>query len=323
MVMLECQSSHIDFVKLGVMILCNIYHICPSAATLPAVVVVATLLLLNALWFLVGLWATTAPTAWPPVALQPHPEHTESLAGQEDLPGACDFVQLLHACWAVLVGWDFCSWCCCCWHCYFWWQIALTVFEPVRAIAFMLSEMTVCVWHNSSISEVVAVNFRARSLQTNLNQIGHGQSDNVYSFLLFIGGKTASVSEAADAFYKLIRGFTLMYMDIFQLIDSPSLKHGVIHCGGEVFEECSSTFLLTFMVSFSGTLWFPLLMFPLASVYYTIVRLFLHSLKVIPAFHRSAEEMKILILFSCLPVECGRFQCFSWSTGTEGLEGLS
>ena len=42
----------------------------------------------------------------PPLLLQcscqwpvwPHPEHTESLAGHEDLPGACDFMQLLHAC---------------------------------------------------------------------------------------------------------------------------------------------------------------------------------------------------------------------------------
>ena len=97
-----------------------------------------------------------------------------------------------------------------------------------------------------------------------------------------------------DAFYELIRGFTWMYMDIFQLIDSASLGHGVVHCGGEVFEECSSTFLLIFTVSFSGTLRFPLLMFLLASGAKevkqvlepgTIIRLFLHSLKAIPAFH--------------------------------------
>ena len=46
----------------------------------------------------------------------------------------------------------------------FWWQITLTVFEPVRPIGFMLFEMAMCVQHSSSISEVVAVNFRARSL---------------------------------------------------------------------------------------------------------------------------------------------------------------
>ena len=63
-------------------------------------------------------------------------------------------------------------------------------------------------------------------------------------FLLLIGGKTTSVSEAMDAFYKLIRGFTWMYMDILQLIDPALLAQRVIHCGGEVFEECSSTFLL-------------------------------------------------------------------------------
>ena len=32
---------------------------------------------------------------WP---VQPQPEHTESLVGHEDLPGACYFVQLLHVC---------------------------------------------------------------------------------------------------------------------------------------------------------------------------------------------------------------------------------
>ena len=154
MAMLECYSSHIDFIELGVVIHSNIYHICSSVATLPAVVVAATLLLVGAFWFLGGLWP-----------VQPHPELTESLVGQEDLPGACDFVQVLHTCWAVLVGWDFCYWGCCCWCCCFCWQIVLTVFEPARPITFMLSEMTMCVWHNSSISEVVAVNFRARSLQ--------------------------------------------------------------------------------------------------------------------------------------------------------------
>ena len=79
---------------------------------------------------------------WP---VQPHLEHMESLAGQEDLPGACDFVQLLHACWAVLVVWDFCCGDCCHWCCCFCWQIALTVFEPVRPIVFILSEMAICV----------------------------------------------------------------------------------------------------------------------------------------------------------------------------------
>ena len=68
-----------------------------------------------------------------------------------------------------------------------------------------------------------------------------------------------------DAFYELIRGFTWMYTDILQLIDPASLGHWEIHCGGEVFEECSSTFLLIFAVSFSDTLGFPLLVFPLAS----------------------------------------------------------
>ena len=113
-------------------------------------------------------------------------------------------------------------------------------------------------------------------------------------FLLFIGGKTTSVSKATDAFYKLIRGFTWTYTDILQLTDPASLGYGVIHCGGEVFKECSSIFLLIFAVSFSGTLGFPLLVFSLASDAKevkqvlesgTIVRLFLHSLNVIPAFH--------------------------------------
>ena len=39
----------------------------------------------------------------------------------------------------------------------------ISVFEPVRPIAVMLSEMVMCMWHNSNISEVLAVNFRARS----------------------------------------------------------------------------------------------------------------------------------------------------------------
>ena len=46
----------------------------------------------------------------PPLLLQhscqwpvwPQPEHIESLVGHEDLPGACDFMQLLHACCVVL-----------------------------------------------------------------------------------------------------------------------------------------------------------------------------------------------------------------------------
>ena len=151
-------------------------------------------------------------------------------------------------------------------------------------------------------------------------------------FLLFIGGKTTMVSEATDAFYELIWGFTRTYVDIFQLIDSAILRYEVIHCGGGVFKECSSTFLLIFAVSFSGTIGFPLLVFPLASGAKevkqvlepgAIIGLFLHSLKVIPALHWSVEEMKILILFSCLPIECGRFQCISWSTGPEILEGFS
>ena len=151
-------------------------------------------------------------------------------------------------------------------------------------------------------------------------------------FLLFIGGKTTSVSEAMDAFYELIRGFTWMYMDILQLINPTLLGHRVIHYGGEVFEECSSAFLLIFVVSFSGTLGFPLLMFLLASGAKevkqvlkpgTIIGPFIHSLKVIPAFHWSVEETEILILLGCLPIKCGRFQCFSRGTRPEGLEGLS
>ena len=31
-------------------------------------------------------------------SIQPHPKYMESLSGHEDLPGACDFKQLLHAC---------------------------------------------------------------------------------------------------------------------------------------------------------------------------------------------------------------------------------
>ena len=150
-------------------------------------------------------------------------------------------------------------------------------------------------------------------------------------FLLFITGKTTSVTEVTDAFHELIRGFTWVYMDILQLIDPASLGHRVIHCGGEVLEECSSTFLLIFAVSFSGTLRFPLFVFPLASgakevkqvlMPGAIIGLFLHSLKVVPAFHWSAEETEILLLLGCLPIKCGRFQCFSWGTGPERLEGL-
>ena len=153
-----------------------------------------------------------------------------------------------------------------------------------------------------------------------------------FPFLLFIRGKTTLVIEAMDVFYKLIRAFTWMYSDILQLIDPASFGHGVIHCGGEVFKECSSTFHLIFTVNLSGTLWFPLLMFPLASGVKevkqvlkpgTIIRLFLHSLKVVAVFHQSAEETEILVLLTCLPIKCGRFQCFSWGTRPEGLEGLS
>ena len=81
----------------------------------------------------------------------------------------------------------------------------------------MLSEMVMCVWHNSSISEVVAVNFRARSLQT------RSESDRAwtkqYSFPSLHQMETTSVSKAMDVFYELIRGFTWMYLDILQLID--------------------------------------------------------------------------------------------------------
>ena len=112
-------------------------------------------------------------------------------------------------------------------------------------------------------------------------------------FLLFIRGETTSVSKAMDAFYELIRGFTWMHTDILQLIYPALLGHRVSHCGGEVFEECSSTFLI-FMVSVSGTLGFPPLMFLLASGAKevkqvlkpgTIIGLFLHSLEAVPAFH--------------------------------------
>ena len=96
MAMLECHSSHIDFIKLGVVVCSNIYHICLSVSMFPAVAAAATLLLLGT--FLVA--------CGPPLLLQhscqwpvwPHPEHMESLAGHEDLPGACDFMQLLHMC---------------------------------------------------------------------------------------------------------------------------------------------------------------------------------------------------------------------------------
>ena len=102
------------------------------------------------------------------------------------------------------------------------------------------------------------------------------------------------VSEATEVFYELIRGFTSMYSDILQLIDSASLKHRMIHCGGGVFEEFSSTFLHIFAVDFRGTFRFPLLMFSLASgakefkqvlKLCTIIRFFLHTLKAIPTFH--------------------------------------
>ena len=113
-------------------------------------------------------------------------------------------------------------------------------------------------------------------------------------FLLFIGGKTMLVSKATEAFYKFIGGFTCMYTDIFQQIDSASLRYWMIHCGGEVFEEFSSTFLLIFVVSCGSAFRFSLLMFPLASGAKdieqvlkpcTTVRFFLHSLKVVPTFH--------------------------------------
>ena len=105
-------------------------------------------------------------------------------------------------------------------------------------------------------------------------------------FLLFIRGKTTSVSEATDAFYKLIRDFTWMYMDILQLIDPASMGHRVIHCGGEVFKEYSSTYLLIFAVSFNGTLGFPLLMFPLASGAKELAERFKDPLPVLVSFWR-------------------------------------
>ena len=147
-------------------------------------------------------------------------------------------------------------------------------------------------------------------------------------FLLFLGRKTTSVSKAMDAFYDLTRGFTWMYTDIFQLIDSASLGHGVIHCGGEVFEECSSAFLLIFVVSFSGTLGLPLLMFPLASGAKevkqelkpgTIVRIFLHSLKVIPV---SIDLQKRLKFSYCSVVCQSNVGGFNPSVGAPGLRSL-
>ena len=168
----------------GVVIFPNIYHICSSAALSLAVAVVVTLLLLGAFIFLMAsgpLLLLQCGCQWP---IRPHLEHMESLAGQEDLPGTCDFVQLLQACWAILVVWDFCCWGCCHWYCCFWWQIALTVFEPVRHIAFMLSEMAMCMWHNSSISEIVAFNFRARSLQMR-SESNRAQTKQYCIFLSF------------------------------------------------------------------------------------------------------------------------------------------
>ena len=87
----------------GVVILSNIYHICLSVATLLAVVAQPPCFFLVPSGFLMAcgpLLLLQCGCQWP---VWPHPEHMESLAGQEDLPGACDFVQLLHACWAVLV----------------------------------------------------------------------------------------------------------------------------------------------------------------------------------------------------------------------------
>ena len=55
MAMLECHSSHIDFIELGVVVCSNIYHISSSVTTLSVVVAAATLLLLSAFWFLGGL----------------------------------------------------------------------------------------------------------------------------------------------------------------------------------------------------------------------------------------------------------------------------
>ena len=98
MAMLECHSSHNDFIKLGGVVYSNIYHICSSVSTLLVVAAVATLLLLSTFWFLGGLWATTAPYSIAASGLYIHIQNIESLAGQEDLPGACNFVQLLHAC---------------------------------------------------------------------------------------------------------------------------------------------------------------------------------------------------------------------------------
>ena len=83
-----------------------------------------------------------------------------------------------------------------------------------------------------------------------LNQTGHGQSDIVYSFPSLHHRENHNGQWDHRGILWAHWGFTCMYMDILQLIDSASLRHRMIHCGGEVFEEFSRTFLHISMVSF-------------------------------------------------------------------------
>ena len=199
----------------------------------------------------------------------------------------------------------------------------------------MLSEMAKCVQHNSSILEVAAVNFQVQGVcKQDLNQIGHGQSQYcMFLSFLFIGGKTTSVSKATDAFYELIRGFTWTYMDIFQLTDSALLETQGDPLVEERYSRNAAALFFLFLQSASVApsgfhclcFCWPVVPRKLSKILEpgTIIRLFLHSLKAISAFHQSAEEMKILILLSHLPVKHERFQCFSGGTGSDGLEGFS
>ena len=85
-----------------------------------------------------------------------HPWHLSSLAGHEDLPSGWDFVQCPHEC--TLSAGGFFPW----WG-LFWLCMALTIFCSFNPMASRLSGMAMCVWHTSSILDVVTVRLRASS----------------------------------------------------------------------------------------------------------------------------------------------------------------
>ena len=89
----------------------------------------------------------------------PHPWQWSSLAGHDDLPGGWDFVQHPYECTLSARGF-LPRWGLFCLH------MALTVFCSFNPMALGLSEMTMCVWHTSSILDVVAIRSRASSFLT-------------------------------------------------------------------------------------------------------------------------------------------------------------